>query len=217
MVVIRAFLPLVFIIILFVSLTQIGFAKISEIRSKITTAKHDKAVLTEKLDLLRTVASTGVQDSNVVTNALPDSAPALAVMSQLKKLAAESNLVLKALKSSGGATETEADFYTMQLSFNLLGSKSDIAGFVGQLPSLAPITSLESVKISQAGAGFISTVTIKSFWAPFPEKLPSSIEEFKDLTPEDKTLLSELSNLKQPSYISLPPPNLEGTDDPFAK
>jgi Tfp pilus assembly protein PilO len=214
-VVAKAVAPLLAIIILFIILAQVGFGKISEIRSQIATARKDQAVLTEKLDLLRTVAATGVEDSNIAVNSLPEGSPSLAAMAQIKTLAANSNLILRSMKSTGVVELATTDLNNVQISFNVLGSKSDMEIFLKSIKSFAPISTIDSIKIAQSGEGFLANVTVKSFWAPLPTKLPSSIEQFTDLTPEEKQILADLSNLTQPTFVALPPPGNEFKSDPF--
>ncbi len=215
LIIIKSIVPLVIIVVLFVILANLGFGKIAEIRAQIGTARHDQGVLTEKLDLLRTVAVTGVEDANVATNSLPDTSPALAAMSQLKTLAANSNLVLRSLKATGSSGGVE-DVSSIQISFNIVGAKSDIENFLTNISTFAPITRLDTVKISEAGGTSQGDIAVKSFWAPLPTKLPATIEEFQDLTPEDRQTLSSLSTLTPPALMSLPPPSGEVKQDPFS-
>ncbi len=214
MIVIRAVVPLLVIIVLFVFLGKIGFGKISEIRSQIASARHDQAVLTEKLDILRTVAVNGVQDSNIATNSLPDSNPTLLAMSQLKTLAAGSGLLLRSLKSSSVVT-SEQQLNSVLLEFNITGTKSGIETFLSDIRTFSPISVLDSAKVTQSGDILMATITVRSFWAPFPSKLPSTIEEFSDLTPDEKETLANLSALTQPSFVTLPPPSESVKQDPF--
>jgi Tfp pilus assembly protein PilO len=214
LIVIKSFIPLFVIIILFIILSQVGIGKINEVRSQISSARQEQGVLTQKLDILRTVSVNGAENANVVTNALPDSTPSLAAMSQLKRIAAENNLVLRAVKS-GSSNESNPDFNSVSITFNLIGNKNDITSFVNAITTYAPISIVDSVKMSQSGTGFIGNVTIKSFWAPFPAKLPATIEQFNDLNADDKQVLSDLSGLAQPVYLALPPASSEGKTNPF--
>lgn len=215
MVIIRAVVPLAVIIVLFIALTQIGIGKISQVRSQISEARHNQAVLTEKLDLLRTVAVTGVQDSNTAVASLPDTSPTLSAMSQLKTLAADSNVVLRSLKSTG-SNET-FDLNNVQISFNIVGTKDAIENFLTGIKTFAPITILDTVKVSQSGDSFLGNIGVRSYWAALPTKLPSSIEQFNDLTADDKLVLSNLDNLTKPAFLTLPPPSGESKQDPFVQ
>lgn len=214
LVVIRAVFPLVAIIVLFVILSELGLSKISQIRTQIASRRHEQAVLTEKLDMLRIVAVTGVEDSNIAVNSLPDSSPSLVAMSQLKTLAAGSGVVLRSLKSISSVES--ADINIVDIDFSLIGGKANIKSFLSNVNTFAPISYLDAVKISQSGDSFLGTVSVKSFWAPLPTKLPTTIEEFQDLTVEDKEILSQLSQLTQPTFLSLPPAEAAGRNDPFS-
>lgn len=215
LVIVKAVLPLIVIITLFIILAKIGFGKITEIRGQITEARKDQAVLTEKLDLLRTVAVTGAEDSNIAVNSLPDGSPSLAAIAQIKTLAANSNLILRSVKSTAAIGSSTNDLNDVQITFDVLGSKADIENFLVAIDKFAPISLLHSVKITQTTGVFTADVTVKSFWASLPTKLPSSVEQFTELTVEEKQILADLTNLAQPVFIALPPPGSEFKLDPF--
>jgi hypothetical protein len=215
MVVVRAIVPLIVIIGLFTILINLGMSKISEIRAQIDESKKEQAVLTEKLEMLRTIAVTGVEDSNVAINGLPDTSPSLLAMAQLKTLAAGSNVVLRSLKSVS-STETE-DLNSIETGFGVIGGKMEIENFLKQVNTFAPISFLSSVKLAQSGDAYLGNVSVITYWAPLPTKLPATIGEFKDLTPEDRETLSDLSSLNQPTFLNLPPADLKGRDDPFGQ
>lgn len=215
LVVIRAIVPLIIIIVLFTLLSQLGLSKIAQIRMQVADARQDQSVLTEKLEMLRSISVTGVEDSNVAVNGLPDTSPSLVAMSQLKTLAASNGVVLRALKSTASPDTT--DINSVGIDFSVLGGKTNIESFLASINTFAPISTLDTVKLSQSGDSFLGSVTVKTYWAPLPTKLPSTIEEFQDLTPEDKNTLSALSQLTQPTFLNLPPATTGGRDDPFAQ
>lgn len=214
--VLKSAVPLVGIVVLFFILSQIGYGKINEVRAQIAAAKHEEKILAEKFNLLQTVSVTGIQDANTVTNALPDSNPALVTMTQIKNLAASRNLVVRSLRS-GVVNESQGDIANITLNFKLIGTISDLYGLMVEINSFAPITILDFVKISQTGGSILAEVRVKTFWSALPTQLPTSIEEFKELTLEEREVLNNLGNLTQPQYISLPPPNDDTKPDPFAQ
>lgn len=214
--VIKAIIPLSVIILLFIVMAQIGLGKIGQIRGEISQARQDKAILAEKLDLLRAVAATGVIDSNIVTNSLPESNPSLITMSQLKNLAASNNLILKSLKSASNTT-ADSDINTVSVGFTILGEKSAMEKFLTDLKSFAPITVLDSVKITPQGTNYLGAIIVKTYWAPLPTQLPTNVEGFQELSEQEKAVLSQLSTLVQPQFITLPPPAADSLLDPFVK
>lgn len=212
--VIKAILPLVVILTLFVILGQIGFAKISDIREKISAADHDQLILTQKLDMLKTVSQTGVHDANVVTNTLPDNNPSLVVVSQLKNIGG--NLQIDSIKSAAGPSEAN-DLNTVQISFTVRGDRDGIESFLNSINTFAPLSILNKVKLAQSGGNFSADVTVISYWSPLPTKLPDTIEDFGDITAEDKQTLANISALAQPQFVSLPPADSNGKTDPFSQ
>jgi len=217
-IIIKSIVPLVIIVILFVILGQIGFGKISAIRTQISGAESDQSVLTQKLNLLRTVSVSGAQNSNIATNSLPDSNASLSVISQLKTLAVNSGLIVTSIKS--GTVDSDTDnINDMDIDIGVTGNSiNQIESFLSGISTFAPITTLDSVKLSGSTGLISGDIFAKSYWSPFPTELPATIEEFSDLTPQDKQTLQNLSNLTQPIFLSLPPANTTNVKaNPFSQ
>lgn len=214
-IIIKAIIPLIVVVVLFFFLGGIGFTKISEVQGQISKAKSDQLMLTQKLDLLRTVSVDGVKDSNVVTNSLPDSSPALLVTSQLRNLAAGSGLILSSIKSQIDLGDT--DLKSVTVSFNISGEKSVVQSFLSNISTIAPITILNKVKIVELNGVYSGEIVVNSFWSDLPTQLPVAIDEFQDLTEVDKQMLTIVSGLTQPIFINLPPADGSGKENPFVK
>lgn len=213
--IIKAIVPLVLIVILFFFLANIGFTKISQVQEEISQTKKDQSVLIDKLTLLRTVSNTGAQDSDTTLNSLPDSSPALLVVSQLRNLAASSGLILSSIKS--GADQSSEDLKTITVGFKISGPKPIVESFLSNIKTIAPITILNKVKISELNGVYSGEVVVNSFWSPLPTQLPATIDGFADLTEEDKQMLLLANSLVQPTFLNLPPAGVSGRADPFVK
>lgn len=213
--VIKTFLPLVVIIILFVIIGQFGFGKITDIRNQIETAKSDQKILTQKLDILRKIESTGEQSSNLVVAALPESNPSLLVVSQVKLLAGKNGLMVSGLKASTPAVGTNG-LSSVNISFNITGSRTQIESFIRGVISFAPITIVDKIKINESAPGSSSGgITLKSYWAPFPTKVPAVSQAVTDFTPDEQQILQNLGSLTLPIFGQVPAAS-GGKSDPFS-
>jgi hypothetical protein len=215
--VVKAFLPLFTIIILFVIVGNFGFGQIGQIRDKVISAESDQKTLTQKMEVLRNVSAQGAQISNFAVAALPDSNSSLAVMSQLRTLAQNQNLFIANIKSSDPTTDPTG-LSSVGISFNLSGgSRAQLESFANSLGSIAPITLVVKIKLSEDSPGSaLANVSVKSFWAAFPTKIPALTEAISDLTPDEQQLLQKISALTQPVFVQLPPAGGGGRSDPFS-
>jgi hypothetical protein len=212
--IIKTVFPLIVIVVLFFFVGLLAKSKITYILAKIADAKKDQGILTEKLDVLSTIAVTGVNDSNVATNALPSTNAALTVVSQLKTEAARNGLIVSSIKSkTNPESGTEINSYIV--NFTVVGPKSNIETFLLNINMLSPITTLSKIKLAELNGVVSGDVTASSYWSDLPTTLPATIQEFEDLTPEDKQTLTTISGLTQPAFITLPPANTEAKPDPF--
>lgn len=214
--VIKVFLPLLAVILLFVIVGKFGFGKISNIRSQIAIAQKEQKILSQKLNVLTNVAATGEQFSNFAVSALPDSNPSLSVVSQLKILAGGDGLVISEIKS-GSPASNATGVSAVNVSFNVFGSRVQIESFINKISTIAPITIVDKIKINESAPGAsVGNITVKSFWAPFPTQIPPVSQAIADLTSDEQQIMQDLSTLKQPVF-SLVLPTQGGKSDPFSQ
>ena len=214
-IVIKAILPLLIVIVLFVVVGQFGFGKISQLQGQMGSAQEDQSVLNQKLDILRNVAGVGAQSSNFAVAALPDSNPALLVLSQIQILAGTQGLVLSELKS-GSPSVDPTGLSTVIISFNVTGSRAQVESFIGAISSFAPITIVDKIKLSESIPGVaLANISVKSFWAAFPTKIPAVTQAITDLTPAEQQTLQGLGALTQPVFVQIEA-SQSGKSDPFS-
>jgi hypothetical protein len=215
LIVIKAVVPFFIVIILFAVVGQFGFGKITEIRDQIALAQSNQKVLTQKLDILKSIQSTGAQYSNLVVAALPNASPALSVISQLKILAGNQSVILSEVKA-GTSTADTTGLSAVNISFNVAGSRGQVEAFINAINSFAPIAVVDKIKISESTPGSaIANVSVKSFWSPFPTKVPEITSAIADLTPAEKQTLQDLGKLTQPVFVSIQAGG-GGKADPFS-
>ena len=89
--------------------------------------------------------------------------------------------------------------------------------FLKSIDTIAPITLVDKIKINEVGGTTRAEVSVKSFFAALPTKLPSLTEPLRDLTEAERETLSKISALTQPPFTDIPPSQGEGKIDPFAE
>lgn len=212
---ISAFMPFAIVIILFIFVGNFGLSKIREIRGKISLAQRDQTVLTQKLQLLQTVGETVGVSVNAATAALPIENPALSVISQIKAAASENSVSISGLKS-GTAIEAGPGISKVDLVFDAAGSREQILAFFKKIGSIAPITVVDRVRVNSSGGNMLANVSVRTFWAREPEKLPASTDPITNLTTDEQSVLDEVSALSAPTFVEVPPAE-GGKADPFVQ
>jgi len=208
--------PLLIVIVLFVIVGKFGVPKVLELRSEVKAAQKTEEKLTQKLNLLQTLSSDVALKANIVSSALPDSNPALAVMSQLKNLALNQGVVLSVMKSSAG-TGNSAGLNEVNISFTLDGARPQINSYLAEIAKIAPITTVRKIAIIESAGGTSADIGVVTYWAEFPKTIPAVTEAITDFTSEDKKILSNISALIQPSSMEVAPFGGEINPNPFGQ
>lgn len=202
-IIITATIPLLVVIILFVIVGNFGFKKITDVRQQTKTAESDKKILTQKLDILKSVQEDGERLANLVTIALPDTSPSLSAISQLKILASKDGLLITDLKSGSSASDSKS-LSSVNISFKLEGPRSMVEAFINETKTFAPITLVDKMKITESTPGISQAeITLKTFFAPFPTKIPAVNQAMADFTAAEQEMLEELGNLTQPVFAQV--------------
>lgn len=210
----RSTLPLAVIIILFIAVGKFGFSRISELRGRIAQAQRDQTVLTQKLNILKSISETVTSGSPMALTALPSTNPSLITTSQLKSLASIQEVVISGIKGSGEVKDNSG-LSRVNISFEATGGRAQIIAFLKSIGTIAPITLVDKVKITEAGGAVRADVSVKSFWAALPTKLPTLTEPITDLTANETETLTAVTGLTQPSLIEIPVSE-GGKADPFS-
>lgn len=211
----KAFLPFLVIIFLFFIVGQFGFGKISDIQTQIQTAQTQANILNQKIQTLNNISQNGAKLSNVASNAMPDSNPDLAVIGQLQLLASTSGLGITQLKAGSPGVDASG-LSDVEITFDLSGPWPGIESFLKGISTIAPITLIDKIKISEQSVNSSNDIiSVKSFWAPYPKKVPAVTEAIQGLTPSEQQILQTVSALTQPASINLPAVSNGGRSDPF--
>lgn len=207
-------LPFIASLLLFIVVGKIGLTKIASLRDEIAVASKDQATLSQKLDILTSLSDGLQSNSQVSTYALPEKNPALSVISQLRKLSSQSLVGLNNLKTSPGLKQSSG-LSTVDVTFDLFGPKEGIFTFLNGLGNVAPLMVVDRVVINEYAGQATATVTIKSFWAEYPTKLPSLTQPINSLSADEVKTLTFVSALLRPQFTQLPAAASGGRGDPF--
>ncbi|KKT33847.1 MAG: hypothetical protein UW21_C0007G0009 [Candidatus Woesebacteria bacterium GW2011_GWB1_44_11b] len=205
----RAFLVpggvLISVLILAVISGRIILNRIGNLRQEIAAAAREENALAEKVNVLQSLSPATLGQTQISTVALPSKNSALLAISQIKIKAQVFGINLDEIKVGGQLNSGTTSLSRAEISFDGVGQFASVADFLISLSGTAPLGRVEAVKISQAGETTRATITYSSFWADFPDKLPSLTESLPDLTSEEEATLRRLLSLDQPTFSELNP------------
>jgi len=196
-------LPLIIVIILFLVFGNYGIGRVRNLRSQISQTRQDKTALTEKLNMLRTISTTVESASQFAASALPGENTVLPARARIKELAVANGVVLSNLKSDLGASDVSG-LSGVRLNFDLAGTRSEIIAFLKLIENTAPISLVDKITFSESVEGSSATISVKTFWAAFPQTLPAVTKSITDLTVEEKNTLDKISAFAQPASTEIP-------------
>lgn len=205
---------------------QFLVGRVRLVYDKYQLQKEENAKLSERVGFLQQIDGESVtaisQDSTV---ALPPTNPAILVASHVRTFATDLNLIIDRLTMSPTSVEGVL-LSQLDVEIELVGSRSSVFEYVKSFESVAPIVQLVSVNIDSStqqtgGDLVVAHASIRAYWLPFPPQLPIIPEGGVSLTPAETQLLSQLSQLKKPSFlggssVTVPIEPKEGRIDPFS-
>ena len=204
---------LVVSILLFVFGVKTGLEKIAGQRSSLTEAGKTQTVLQQKESLLRQIAPEVGAQVEVLANAVPEKNPALTMISQIKNLAAVSGITITTFKVGGVNAAGAVSF--ADVTFDADGELVSLISFLNTIKTLAPLSTIDTVKINQQAGTASANTRIRVYFAGYPTKLPSLTEAVGELTAEEEGLLETLSGLSPPSFTTLFPQEPTVRESPF--
>ncbi|MBI2066031.1 hypothetical protein HYT60_00795 [Candidatus Woesebacteria bacterium] len=200
-------------IILFVFGARTGIAKISEQGSTLNDIRKTQGILQQKENLLREIATEVSSQVDVLANVVPEKNPALIMISQIKNLAAVSGITITTFKISAANDAGNVSF--VDVSFDADGDLVSLVAFLKTIKTLAPLSTIDTVKMNQQGGVASANARIRVYFAGYPTKLPSLTEAVNELTGEEEGLFDTLSGLSLPTFTTLPPQGPSVRESPF--
>jgi Tfp pilus assembly protein PilO len=205
---------LLVLIILSVISYKIAFLKLTAQREEFTSAKNAEKVLVNKEAVLSQIQGDVSSYVDAVVLAVPSQNPAIAMISQLKILALNKSVTLSSIKG-GSESTTQASLMSADITLGIEGPSVAIIDYLKAINTLAPLSTLNRVKINQSVGSARAEAVIRTYFSAFPTKLPAMTEPIKELTAEEKEILSKLSQLTVPSFINLTPQTPVMRESPF--
>lgn len=195
--ILKSVAPLVVIILLFIFVGKFGVNQIKNIRTNIADTKKSQTILTEKLRILKSISADAGIGTNWTLFTLPKSNPSLQVISQLKLLSSMNSVIIGNIKSSLSSADAKGSSY-ITTTFKVSGSRESIVAFVKAIDTIAPITFVEKMELTESSGVNIANITSRTYWAPLPSTIPQVTQSVNDLTPSEKALLTQIGQLSFP-------------------
>lgn len=191
--------PLAIVIVLFVLVGNFGLPKIANLRNQISDAQNLKASLTQKLGVLQTFSgSPASSEITAASAALPNSDPSPVIVSQLQNATSCCAVVISEVKSGSAAVGSSA-LLTVGTTFQVVGTRDGVINFLKYIQTLAPISIVTGVKLSETSGVDTASVSMISYWAPFPKVIPSVNQPITSLSTVEEQILSQVATLVQPT------------------
>lgn len=211
----KPFLIMVFIFILFVVLFRTGTTKITKQVAEYKNSKKTEETLSIKLSKLTEGADVALENTNKLVVALPQRNSVMIMISQIKRLAAEKNLIIGKLEISGLSVENELNSIQLQVQIDSPDIVS-IMDYLKELPKISPVSSVFGIKISNLdGSHFIAKVELTVFWSDFPTTIPAVREPVFSLSESELKAMEIISNLREPEYQIMEPSTQSERTEPF--
>lgn len=177
---------------------RIFLDKLSEQNTKLEVVSNEERILQQKLSSLQSVGQV-VNLAQNASDVLPADNPSFLVLSQLKRYAVSLQVTVDNLQV--GQEIKSSSLSHVDINFDLNGSFSAITSFLEKLRTAAPITNVTNINLSQKGAESRASITMSAYWSAFPDKLPAISESFKELTPDENKVLSQVASYEKPIIL----------------
>lgn len=212
----KSVLPLIVVIILSFIAVPFGISKVTDLQGQINTLQNNKNILSQKLSLLQSISATVSQDSESALSAVPNTNTTLVAISQVKNISSQNGVSVSNIKAGSEVVDSIGTSH-VAVSFRVAGSRSQILAFLKDVSNMAPIALVNIVKISGNNDSEAADITIESYWAPLPKTLPTLTSPINDLTANEKSVLTSVTSLIQPTFSIVPPTDGAGKTDPFTQ
>lgn len=196
---------------------RIGLTQIGELRRKLETSKKNENILSSKLDVLSQTQASVQSDTNSAVSYLPGENPALLVIYQLRSLASGRGLLVSNVTVGAEAKDSLTGFMSVGISFDIAGTLDSVLGFANYLKGVSPNLSIEKIDLNFAGGAPQASINARSRWSAFPTKIPALIDPVSSLTSAEKDILSRVTGLLPPPFVSLTATSPKENLNPFAE
>ncbi|MGD8744343.1 MAG: type 4a pilus biogenesis protein PilO [Candidatus Woesebacteria bacterium] len=203
---------LALVILLFVSFSLI-IPKITDQSDNLKDTQREITILEEKLDILRSVREDVLDSADTSLLAVPSENPSVWTLAQLVQAARENSIeVLSRQVKSGRTTE---GLSSSPVSMGVEGERDPLFDFFERVYEIAPLVIIENIEMKTDNQGTSVGVELLVYSAPLPKKLPAITTPVKNLTNQERELLSRLESLQPPQFTVLSPNTPIDRVDPF--
>jgi hypothetical protein len=212
---VRPFFAAVVVLILFVTLLNVGISKIRLQLSELNSARQSEEALSTKLSKLKDGTQMALENTNKLVVALPQKNPVMVMISQIKRIAIEKNITVGKFEISGLRSENNLNSIELQAQLEAPDINS-LMEYMKELPKMAPVSSVFGVKIvSSPENKFEGDLELTVYWSDFPSTIPAVREPVTSLSQSELNALEVISNLREPEYQILEPSTQGDRLEPF--
>lgn len=164
------------------------------LRAKLLDTKKERVILQERVEELKAFEPqvAKVSEQKIIL-ALPPSDPLLVAVSQIRSLAREQNLFLSNLSVYDSATGPTTDLGSVAINFGLEGSQQDMLNYFEDLLYSVPLMDFITVSVERINNNLEAQVTIRAYWSPYPESLPSVTSPIEPLTQAELEVIDKIN------------------------
>ncbi|MEK7061498.1 MAG: hypothetical protein AAB954_02455 [Patescibacteria group bacterium] len=210
----------VLVLVLLIVFSFIGFSKafsqVKNLKEELAKAVKNENILKSKLDILSADEGNLQTNSNSAVSYFPGENPTLLTLYQLRKNAVSAGLFPSNLKVNPGGQDTNG-FMKTSIIFDVQGTLSQILDFVGLVKIVSPNIWIENTELDFQGETLKATIATKSYWAPYPVKIPALTEPVSQLDASEKEILTKIAAFNQPPFVSLTSEVPRENLDPFGE
>ncbi len=199
----------------FVGLSKASF-EIGGLKEELAKANKSENILKSKLDIISLNQASALEDVNYASSFFPGENPALLVLYQLRASAAAMGLLLSNFKVNPEAKDANG-FLKTSISFDVEGPLDLILSFVNSTKKMAPNIWIEKTELNFTGDVLQATISTKSYWSPFPAKIPALTEPITSLDASEKEIIQKVSGFNLPPFVSLTPEAPRENLNPFGE
>lgn len=210
-------LPAVLIVILAILTVVVfknGVTRISAQIKSLEESKKTENVLQEKVDVLRRIEGVVLGQADITALALPEKNPSLLMMHQISQEAERTGLVVLDRKTSS-VPKPIGDMFSMTLVITIDGGLPEMVNMAKSIKQLAPLSSVNLLKLRKEGGKLVMEVDLSVFWGDFPTLLPPLTEPIKTLTQNEEAKVAELAKLEKPVFVTLEASDPVVRENPF--
>lgn len=177
-----------------------SFTRVKSLHEQINTETAQNQVLQERYQELKNAeANISSENIELVANLLPDKNPGFLASNQVRQLASQYDLTFENYSvNTFGATKN--GLYELNINLEAVGNYYNLVNFVDELKLKAPILILLSVEIEAQPTSSRAEVVLTSYWAGYPQVLPSINEPIKNLDEQELKILAQIGNYQLPSF-----------------